>query len=140
MGIKKHIPFLLSSGFDKCLNLFHFRHYAQRTFSGGYDGCCCVCKGQHLSQLLLIQVVQTVFQDMVQAAAAEGVAGTGCLNGGILQERLHLYAQILVVSAASVSSQRQHDQRNIVLFTQLCDTCVEILFAGEPLDLVIGNL
>ena len=53
---------------------------------------------------------------------------------------LHLYAQILVVSAASVSSQRQHDQRDIVLFTQLCDTCVEILFAGEPLDLVIGNL
>ena len=138
MGIKKHIPFLLSSGFDK--RLFHFRHYAQCTFSGGYDGCCCVCKGQHLSQLLLIQVVQTVFQDIVQAAAAEGIAGTGCLNGGILQERLHLYAQILVVSAASVSSQRQHDQRDIVLFTQLCDTCVEILFAGEPLDLVIGNL
>ena len=77
---------------------------------------------------------------MVQAAAAEGVAGTGCLDGGILQERLHLNAQILVISAASVSAQRQHDQRNIVLLTQFCNTCVEILFAGEPLDLVIGNL
>ena len=76
----------------------------------------------------------------MQAAAAEGIAGTGCLNGGILQERLHFYAQILVVSAASVSSQRQHDQRDVVLLTQFCNTCIEILFAGEPLDLVIGNL
>ena len=61
------------------------------TFACGDEGCGCVCEGEQFFEVFFGEVLKAVVEYVVQGACAEGIAGTGGLDGVFLKERSSLY-------------------------------------------------
>ena len=63
------------------LYLVQCRHDAEGALFRGHEGSGGIGKGQKLMELFLIKAVETVLENMVEGACAEGISGTGGLAG-----------------------------------------------------------
>ena len=111
---------------NKFLNLFASWHHAESTLAGSDKRCACVCEGKHFHQVLVGEVFQTVLQNIVQDAGTEGVSGTCGLNGVLLKEWSAFYAASLIISAASVFTHGDKNQRNVIFLFDQCSTLVVV--------------
>ena len=79
-------------------------------------------------------------ENIVQDAGTEGVSGTCGLNGVLLKEWSALYAASLVISAASVFTQGDKNQRNVIFLFNQCSTLVVVCGIKKEFHFVVRNL
>ena len=139
-GFPSYIHLVLSCCRQKFFHIFFGGHHPQGALSGGNQCSRGIGKGKHFQQIFPGEMIHSVLQDIVEYAGTECISRAGGFNGIFLQERPCLHLQIFVVSPASVLSQGQQDQRNVVSILQNPDAFIKVFLTGEPLDLVIGNL
>ena len=77
---------------------------------------------------------------MVEGAGAEGISGTGGLDGCRVEEALLISLDVLVVGLGSIGAVGRKDKRDLVLIDDHLNALVEVLLAGHKGDLIVGDL
>ena len=77
-------------------------HGADRAFLGGDQIGGRIGKAQHTAKAVFAAIVETVCEDVVQHAGAEGVARAGGFDRAAEQKCGHIDAQIAVIAVAAV--------------------------------------
>ena len=81
-----------------------------------------------------------MLQNIVQDAGTEGVSGTCGLNGVLLKEWSAFYAASLIISAASVFTHGDKNQRNVIFLFDQCSTLVVVCGIEKEFHFVVRNL
>ena len=124
-----------------CFDFLRRWHHAQCAELGGHDGSRRICSQQHFRQSCVIKCIQSVSEHVVQHVCTESISCSGGLNGVFIYESCHLCKMFSAICAAAFRPDRKADQTDVRIgFPQYLNSLIKIIFPGEPLDFVIGNL